>query len=333
MLVQVGLEAGREADIIISGLGGILVGASVAEKLGLSLIQAYNVPLTPTAAFPGVLVPWLSVWPYSISHRLSHWLTRQVVWQTARFAGNRARIEQLGLPSAPLAGMFDSEIFRSGPVLYGFSPTILPRPADWEDRIHVTGYWFADEPDSWVPPPELLEFLQSGPTPVYVGFGSMSSEKPREMMRVILDALAMHRRRAVVHSGWAGLASTCLPKNVLVIGSVPHSWLFPRVSVIVHHGGAGTTAAAIRAGVPSVVVPFHGDQPFWADLTDRLGVGTKPIPRRRLTAGRLATAIETALEDDALRRRAAELGDRVRKEDGVAKAVKIIEGTVCGNRG
>ena len=328
MLVQVGLEAAHDADIIISGFGGILVGASLAEKLDLPFIQAYNVPLTPTAEFPGVLMPWLSVWPYSISHRLSHWLTRQVVWQSARSAGNRSRIELLGLPSAPLTGMFNSKIFRNSPVLYGFSPSVLPRPSDWEENIYVTGYWFADEPDSWVPMPELLDFLNGGTAPVYIGFGSMSSEKPAEIMRLILDVLAIHNRRAIVHSGWAGLELASLPKNVLVVDSVPHSWLFPRVSAIVHHGGAGTTAAAIHAGVPSIVVPFHGDQPFWADLTHKLGVGTSPIPRRRLTVERLDTAIEIALEDGELRRRASELGDRVRKEDGITKAVEVIADTV-----
>jgi len=326
MLVQAGLDAARDADIIISGLGGMFVGGALAEKLGLPFVQAYNVPLTPTAAFPGALLPWLSVWPRSLSHRLSHTLTRQAVWQAARSAGNRARVEMLGLPSAPLFGMFDNEVFRRGPLLYGFSSAVLPRPADWEERIHVTGYWFADEPDSWVPPAELLAFLEGGPPPVYIGFGSMSSERPGETMRLVLDALATHGRRAIVHAGWSGITSTASPENVLVVGSVPHSWLFPRVGAIVHHGGAGTTAAAILAGVPSVVVPFHGDQPFWAGLTEKLGVGTRPIPRRRLTVRRLAAAIEEALTQEELRRRAAALGDRVRQEDGVTRAVKLIEG-------
>lgn len=324
MLMQVGLEAARETDMIISGLSGMLVGASLAEKLGLPLVQAYNVPLTPTAAFPGVLVPWLSLRPYAISHRLAHWVTRQVVWQAARAVGNRARIELLDLPSAPLGGMFESEIFRRGPTLYGFSPTVLPRPGDWPEHIRVTGYWFADEPDAWSPPPGLVAFLEAGPTPVYIGFGSMSSERPAEMMRLILDALAVHDRRAIVHAGWAGLGATSVPKNVHLVDSVPHSWLFPRVSAVVHHGGAGTTAATIRAGVPSVVIPFHGDQPFWADLTYRLNVGTQPIPRRRLSAGRLATAIESSLSDSELRRSAMAIGARVRNEDGVAEAVRII---------
>jgi UDP:flavonoid glycosyltransferase YjiC (YdhE family) len=323
-LFEVALRVARDADIILAGFSGLLVGASLTEKLGLPFVQAYNVPLTPTAAFPGALLPWLSVRPYSISHRLSHWATRQVVWQSARAAGNHARMALLGLPSAPVTGMFESKVFHSGPVLYGFSPSVLPHPSDWDAQIHVTGYWFADEPNSWNPPTELVDFLQGGDAPVYIGFGSMSSEQPAEVMQIILGTLARQKRRAIVHSGWAGLGAERLPEHVFVVGSVPHSWLFPRVRAIVHHGGAGTTAAAVRAGAPQVVVPFHGDQPFWADLTWRLGVGTAPIARRKLNARRLAAAIETALGDGELRRKAAELGAQVRQEDGVKKAVEVI---------
>ena len=240
-------------------------------------------------------------------------------------AGNRARMELLGLPPAPWRGAFERGASPREPVLYGFSPSVLPRPADWGARVHVTGYWFADEPDGWVPPQEVVRFLEEGPPPVYIGFGSMSVKEPEATMRLVLDAIAATGRRAIVHAGWAGLAATATPDDVLIVGSVPHAWLLPRVGAIVHHGGAGTTAAAIRAGVPSVVVPFHGDQPFWAGLTHTLGVGTKPIPRRRLTATRLAAAIEEAFTVDELRQRAAELGERVRREDGVGRAVALIE--------
>jgi len=324
-LLQVGMKAADGSDVIVAGFGGMLVGASIAEKRGLPFVQAYNVPLTPTAAFPGVLLPWLSLWPRPISHRLSHAFTRQIVWQAARMAGNRARMELLGLPPAPWRGAFERGASPREPVLYGFSPSVLPRPADWDARVHVTGYWFADEPDGWVPPQEVVRFLEEGPPPVYIGFGSMSVKEPEATTRLVLDAIAATGRRAIVHAGWAGLAATATPDDVLIVGSVPHAWLLPRVGAIVHHGGAGTTAAAIRAGVPSVVVPFHGDQPFWAGLTHTLGVGTKPIPRRRLTATRLAAAIEEAFTVDELRQRAAELGERVRREDGVGRAVALIE--------
>ena len=324
-LLQVGMKAADGSDVIVAGFGGMLVGASIAEKRGLPFVQAYNVPLTPTAAFPGVLLPWLSLWPRPISHRLSHAFTRQIVWQAARMAGNRARMELLGLPPAPWRGAFERGASPREPVLYGFSPSVLPRPADWDARVHVTGYWFADEPDGWVPPQEVVRFLEEGPPPVYIGFGSMSVKEPEATTRLVLDAIAATGRRAIVHAGWAGLAATATPDDVLIVGSVPHAWLLPRVGAIVHHGGAGTTAAAIRAGVPSVVVPFHGDQPFWGGLTHTLGVGTKPIPRRRLTATRLAAAIEEAFTVDELRQRAAELGERVRREDGVGRAVALIE--------
>lgn len=323
-MVQVGLEASKDADVVLAGFSGMLIGASIAEKLRIPMVQAYNVPLTPTAEFPGALFPWMSFWPRSLSHRASHWLTRQAIWQMARSTGNAARAEVLGLPPVPLRGMFDSPVLRETPLLYGLSPSVIPRPADWGPRIHMTGYWVAREPDDWTPPDDLARFLAEGPPPVYIGFGSMSSEKPEATMRLVLDAVARHGRRAVIHSGWTGLTAESLPEGVMGIGSVPHSWLFPRASAIVHHGGAGTTAAAFRAGVPSIVVPFHGDQPFWARLTTTLGVGTKPLPRRRLTSERLASAMEEALTSESMREKAARLGERVRGEDGVAAAVALI---------
>jgi sterol 3beta-glucosyltransferase len=325
LLVQTGLEAAEGADVILSGFGGILIGASLAEKLGLPFVQAYNVPLTPTAAFPGALFPHLSGWPRSVTHRLSHWLTRQVFWQAARMAGNSARMGLLGLPSAPLLGMFDTDLLGRGPLLYGFSPSLIPRPADWDEQVQITGYWFTDEPNDWSPPDDLVHFLERGPSPVYIGFGSMSSEQPEHLSRLVLDTLARHQRRAIISSGWAGLFASSLPDNVHVVDSVPHSWLFPRVAAVVHHGGAGTTAAGVRAGVPSVIVPFHGDQPFWGHLVETTGIGPKPIPRKRLTSERLANTIEEALQNEDIKRRAAQMGTRVRSEDGVAAAVTILE--------
>lgn len=322
-LAEVGVEASRGADAIVAGFAGMLLGASIAEKLGIRLVQAYNVPLTPTREFPGALFPWMSFWPRSITHRLSHWLTRQAIWQMARSSGDAARVEVLGLTSAPITGL-SGPVMRESPLIYGLSPALIPPPADWDPRIAMTGCWFAEEPADWHPPEEVTRFLDAGPPPVYIGFGSMSSERPEATTRAVLDAMARLGRRAIVHSGWAGLGGESAPEGVLVVGSVPHSWLFPRVGAVVHHGGAGTTAAAFRAGVPQVVVPFHGDQPFWARLTHRIGVGTKPLPRTKLTSERLAGAIEEALRSEAMRERAARIGEQVRKEDGVAAAVEII---------
>lgn len=321
---QRGIEACEDVDCILAGFGGLFMGYSLAGKLGIRFIQAYNVPLTPTSAFPGALVRVPSFVPAGLGNRLSHRATRQVVWQAARLAGAQARREVLGLPSAPFWGPFRSELLRRGPVLYGWSPQVIPRPSDWDDTIDVTGYWFLDPPAGWTPPADLEAFLQNGPPPVCIGFGSMSHRDPEATMRLVLDALHTTRRRAVVLSGWGGMRGTDVPSDVFVADSVPHAWLFPRVAAVVHHGGAGTTAAGIRAGVPSVVVPFHGDQPFWARRVAELGAGPAPIPRRRLSPLALAGALEEAVTDGEMRRRAADLGARVRSEDGVGRAVEAI---------
>ncbi|MBP8950704.1 MAG: glycosyltransferase family 1 protein, partial [Candidatus Promineofilum sp.] len=257
-------------------------------------------------------------------NRLSHRLVRQVMWQGSRAADNVARQQVLDLPAAPLTGPFGSALLRQLPVLYGFSPAVVPRPADWDANIHVTGYWFLDSAAGWTPPPALAEFLDDGPPPVYVGFGSMASRQPEETADLVLRALAETGQRAVMLLGWAGLRADRLPASVIMVESVPHAWLFPRVAAVVHHGGAGTTAAGLRAGAPSVLIPFFGDQAFWAARVQALGVGPTPISRRELTAARLATAIHQAVTDEALRRRAADLGATIRAEDGVGHAVAFF---------
>jgi UDP:flavonoid glycosyltransferase YjiC (YdhE family) len=201
----------------------------------------------------------------------------------------------------------------------------VPRPADWGDPVTVAGYWFLQAPSSFVPPPALARFLECGPTPVYVGFGSMALRDAERVTGVVLDALTLSGMRAVMALGWGGLSPRDLPDSVYALESVPHDWLFPRVAAVVHHGGAGTTAAGLRAGVPSVVVPFILDQFFWANRVARLGVGPPAVPYSRLSAQRLARAIAGAVGEPGIRERAAALGARIRAEDGVGKAVGTIE--------
>jgi UDP:flavonoid glycosyltransferase YjiC (YdhE family) len=153
----------------------------------------------------------------------------------------------------------------------------------------------------------------------------MSHRKPEETAQLVLQALAQAKQRAILLSGWSGLQEIEVPDSVFTIDSIPHAWLFPRVSAVVHHGGAGTTAAGLRAGVPSVVIPFFGDQPFWGQRVAQLGVGPAPIPRKRLTAERLAQAIHQAVTDPAMRQRATNLGCRIRAEDGIARAVGVVQ--------
>jgi UDP:flavonoid glycosyltransferase YjiC (YdhE family) len=324
VLTERGHEAAKDADAVLAGFGGLFIGASIAEKLDLPFIQAYNVPMTPTRAFQGALLPKLPFGSAGIFNRLSHRATRQLLWQASRSAGNRARRQVLGLPSAPAIGPYNAGLLGRGPVLYGYSSSVIPKPSDWDAAIEVTGYWFLDAPGDWSPPAALLEFLRIGPPPVYIGFGSMSHSDPQETTNLAMEALRLTGRRAIVLSGWGGLAKNDVSENVFVADSVPHAWLFPRVAAVVHHGGAGTTAAGIRAGIPSIIIPFHGDQPFWGRCVAGLGVGPAPIPRRRLSARSLAAAIEAACTDVEMRRRAADLGGRVRAENGVARAVEAL---------
>jgi sterol 3beta-glucosyltransferase len=167
---------------------------------------------------------------------------------------------------------------------------------------------------------------------VYIGFGSMGSRNLEQSAHLALEALRLSGQRGVLSAGWGGMASNDLPDSVHMVGSLPHTWLFERMAAVVHHGGAGTTAAGLRAGVPSVIVPHMGDQAFWGRRVADLGAGPAPIPRKKLTAERLAQAIDTAVSHAAMRARADELGQRIRSEDGVGRAVAIIDGYLAGKR-
>jgi UDP:flavonoid glycosyltransferase YjiC (YdhE family) len=323
LMAEVGLSACLGVDVIVTGLGRAFIAEGIAATLDLPLVQAYNVPLTSTSAFAGALAPRLSFGP--ASRRCAHWLTRQAVWTASRSAGNRARMEVVGRPSAPLLAPSGIAGLAPGPVLYGYSLAVLPRGPEWGDDVEVTGFWFADEPESFTPPSALAAFLDAGPKPVCIGFGSMSQRTPEATTRLVLDAVQQSGQRAVLLAGWGGLTATDLPSTVFAVDDVPHSWMYPRSAAVVHHGGAGTTAAALRAGVPAVVVPFQGDQPFWAERVRELGVGPAPIPRRRLSAERLAHALDVAVHNRAVAARASALGTRSRAEDGVGRAVAAIE--------
>ena len=318
-----GLEACRDAQLIVAGVGGLFVGLAIAEKLNLPILQAHVFPFTPTSAFAGALFPQSLSRLGGAVNRLSHEALRQAMWQGFRAADTLARTKVLGLPANPFWGPYQSKRLNQHPTLYGFSPSVIAPPADWSNAL-VTGYWLLEPPSDWQPPAALEAFLSSGEAPIYIGFGSMASRNPAQTAELILKALKKTRVRAILQTGWGGLQADSLPDQVLSIASVPHSWLFNKVAGVVHHGGAGTTAAGLQAGVPSLVIPFFGDQGFWGERVAQAGVGPSPIPRKVLTAERLAQGIQTMISNAEMRTRAAELGKRIRAEDGVGNAVKII---------
>jgi len=245
----------------------------------------------------------------------------QVIWQWYRPFANDFR-KRLGLPAYTFAKFYRT--LRSTPMLCAYSPSIIPHPDDWPENYHVTGYFFLDTETDWQPSPELEAFLGAGDPPIYIGFGSMAGRNPEQLARLSLDALSRSDQRGLLLTGWGGLNTDLVPDNVFVVDSAPHSWLFPRMAALIHHGGAGTTAEGLRAGIPSIIVPFVFDQSFWGARIKSLGLGPDFIPRKDLTVDRLANAIRIAVTNSSMRRRASLCGEAIRTENGIGNAVKIV---------
>ena len=322
-----GLTACQDADLILAGSGGFFIGLSLSEKLHIPFLQAHVWPFTPTKSFPSVLTPLPATLSSGHLNWLSHRLMQQILWQMNRSSINKMRNEVLQLPKISLSGPYSMLEKQTHPVLYGYSLYVLPHPNDWPKHIHITGDWALEPATDWQPPTDLIDFLKLGKPPVYIGFGSMSSSKPEELTDLVLQSLKRTNQRGILSTGWNGLKKEQLPPTVFMVDSIPHSWLFPQMAAVVHHGGAGTTAAGLKAGVPSIITPFFGDQPFWGKQVDRLGVGAQPIARRHLSADKLSKAIEQVTSDEQMQERTAALGNRIRSEDGVRKAVDTIEST------
>ncbi len=330
-MIEDGLTACQGMDLLITGSVGLNIGLALADHLKIPLIRTHLVPFTPTRTFPTVFIPQTFPNLGGAFNRLSWQLLLQMLWLGIGPTFNQARKKVLGLPPISFAETYLPNGSKGFPTLYGFSSSVVPAPADWGDEISVTGYWFLDPADNWTPPPALLDFLHAGSAPVYLGFGSMSSRNPEETAELVIKALKKTNQRALLFSGWGGLQTKDLPDSVMMIGSTPHDWLFPRCAALVHHGGAGTTAAGLRAGVPSIVIPFNFDQPFWGKRVYELGVGPAPIPRSKLTADRLAETIQDAVTNTGMHQCAADLGSKILAEDGVANAVDIIQNHFTGN--
>jgi sterol 3beta-glucosyltransferase len=323
------LNACQDADALLLSMPGFYIGYHIAEKLGRPFYLAYLQPITPTGAFAHRLFPALPGWfPLrGFYNQLSYIVSEQAIWQLARPLCNKARRDILNLPPMSMRKPFQRLRERRIPILYGYSSAILPRPPDWGDHVCVTGNWFLDSPPDWQPPPDLVDFLESGSPPIYVGFGSMSNRRPAELTKLIIRALALSGQRGILLTGWGGLSKADLPNDTIFqVDAIPHDWLFRRMAALVHHGGAGTTAAGLRAGKPSIIVPFGPpDQTFWGRRVLELGVGPAPIPRKQLTVERLAEAINLAASDAAMGSRAEALGKHLQSEDGVANAVEAFQ--------
>jgi sterol 3beta-glucosyltransferase len=319
------------AGPLVSSLGAGITGAASAVRpeavllstvvapLGYQIAYAFDVPwagaflqpVHPTREFGSVLVGGRSYGPWG-NLALGH-----LIDLSARplYAGPiRALRTSLGLPPASMRALQAWQQSRY-PTFHGFSPSVVPRPADWPAELRVTGYWWPAHPAGWTPPAELTEFLAAGPRPVFIGFGSMAPGHGARLAGPVLAAIRQAGVRAVVQAGWSGL-DVGADDDVLTVGELPHDWLFPQVAAVVHHAGAGTTAAALRAGAPAVPVPVLADQPFWARRVTELGTSPGPLPLSALTADRLAAALRKVTTNPHYAARAAALAARLDTEDG-----------------
>ncbi|NJB81216.1 glycosyltransferase [Xanthomonas arboricola] len=308
---------------------GLILGVGSASLLAHSLGQAYGLPvvftqlqpLTASRHVPLMVMPTVRL-PGLVSVALHH-AVRFAGWQLMRPALNGIVRPALGLPAYPWSGP-DRSAQR---VVYGYSEHLCPRPPDWPDRAQVSGFWQLPQPQ-WQPPAALQAFLQAGPPPLYIGFGSMISSDAAQLTAIVKAAVRLTGQRALLASGWGGLAAaedaSDDAERFFQLEQAPHDWLFPRVAVAVHHGGAGTTGAALAAGIPSVVLPFGYDQPFWAHCLAQRGVAPPALARVGLQPETLADAISQA-SAPSMRAAARALGQRIREEDGIGRAVEQLQ--------
>lgn len=305
------LELCRDADLVI--VTDPTAGAAEAERLGVPWISATlqpgRIPVPPP--------------PMGVLKSAFNKLTWGVVSRMMTLPINRFR-KRVGAPLVKDIG----SMMSGHMILLPVSPNFIPRDPRWPAHIQMTGYWYAQAPGIWSPPHDLVAFLEKGSRPVAISLGVMSTsgEQARESVRIVLAAIQQAGVRAIVQGWDQALVSDNLGETVYRAGSMPHTWLFDQVAAVVHHGGFGTTASALTAGVPAVVVPHIIDQYYWGQQVALRGVGPDFIPRAKLSVEGLAAAIRRATEDTTMRRKAAELGQAIRSEpDGLTRAVTLIE--------
>ncbi|KAF9906440.1 Sterol 3-beta-glucosyltransferase [Linnemannia zychae] len=333
-LMETAWTACQDSDVLIESPSA-MVGIHIAEALEIPYFRAFPFPWTRTRSFPH---------PFAVAERnlgrgynyMTFAMMDQVLWKGISGQINKWRKKGLGLAPTTVEKMEAHRV----PCLYSWSPHLVSAPMDWHSWVHVTGYWFLDNPHlDWSPPDGLEEFLEADPVnkPIYIGFGSMVVSDPEEMTKIIVDSVIKAGVRAIISKGWSDKLSSSekdgpvavvkkeqedeekvYPSNIYMIKSVPHDWLFPRLAGAVHHGGAGTTAAGLRAGIPIVIKPYFGDQYFWAQRVEEAGVG---VWCHDLTVKKLSAALTAITTDEKMIKKAQLMGERIRAEDGVGTAV------------
>jgi sterol 3beta-glucosyltransferase len=303
---------------------GAAIGYFAARHFNVPAIFAPPFPMTATRDYPALIfydAPRLGR-GFNI---LTHKIFEQIMWMASSAPVKRFWQTEFGHAPVDFASPFGRQHTRAMPTVISCSNYVFPRPADWPEHVYSSGYWFLDDAAGWQPPADLLDFLERGQPPVYVGFGSVgNAARAAQTTETVIAALKRSGQRGILATGWNGLAKLAqIPDDIFILESAPHTWLFPRMAAVVHHGGAGTTAAGLRAGIPGVVVPHGNDQFAWGRRVYELGVGAKPIPRKKLTAENLSAALDF-VSTASVKSAAKALGEKIQSENGADTTAQII---------
>ncbi len=323
-------RAARNAWTMAQGADAIVVnintsfGIDIAEALDIPVVMTAMQPLNPTREFPicAYEVPDLGPTFNKLSYIAMN--LQQAYYDMPR---DRVRRQLMGLGPRKRGGLFRDSNGNNLPTLYNFSAIVSPRPRDWPQTAVVTGFWFLEDNTDWAPSAELRQFLDAGPPPVYIGFGSMPFGAERNT-HILRSALEQWGGRAIVSRGWGGINPADLPQTVFAVSEAPHDKLFPLTAGVVHHGGAGTTAAGLRAGRPTFTVPQAYDQRYWGRRVRALGCGPAPVRLRTLTPEILADALHQLSSNKAMAANAKAIGKALSEEKGLETAVHFIEATI-----
>ncbi|GAQ77601.1 UDP-Glycosyltransferase superfamily protein [Klebsormidium nitens] len=295
----------------------------VAEKMKIPLHLFFTMPWSPTTAFPH---PLTRPSTFSLeSNYMTYTIIDYLMWLGTKGIINAFRRKQLGLKPVGLMDPGSSLIHQNKvPFGYIWSPSLVPKPKDWGPHIDVVGFCFLDLAKNYKPEQELVDFLKAGPPPVYIGFGSLAVPHPEKTVQIFLDALKKTNSRGLISKGWGELGEGLdIPDTCMLLGNVPHDWLFTQCQAVIHHGGAGTTAAGLKAECPTTVIPFFGDQPFWGERCHAQGVGPKPIPIGRVSVDNIVEAIDF-MKNPEVKENARKMAAKMQQENGVEGAVKAF---------
>ncbi|KAJ3788352.1 glycosyltransferase family 1 protein [Lentinula aff. detonsa] len=318
-------ESCQGADVLLESPSA-MAGVHIAEALHIPYFRTFTMPWTKTSEFPhAFLSPPVDSPTFNSA---SYVLFNNVMWAATSGQINRWRRNTLKIGNTDMGHLMQSKIV----FIYNFSQAVVPKPLDWGDPISISGYWFLDNPDlDWEPPESLIAWMEKaradGKPIVYIGFGSITVPNPNRVTLRIIEAVLKSDVRAIISKGWSARMSKTdgkepvIPPECYQLDKIPHDWLFPQVDAALHHGGAGTTGASLRAGIPTLIKPWFGDQFFWASRVQKLGAGMKVSSLR---VNELADALTKATTSRIMKEKAMLVGEKIRAENGVRTAIRTI---------